>query len=148
MRGLSNHEHPAAGLLSRAESTVGEVRGRRRRRRQVVRLQDQRRLVAAEIGDLVHGYEAGATILELAGRFEISRTTVMAHLRRARVDTRYNRLEGRLDEAMRLYEQGWSLARVAAHFDVSAGSVLNAFKRAGVPTRPVGTNQWSVRSRG
>jgi len=120
MRGLSNHEHPAAALLSTAESAVA---GRRRGRGRAVKLQVQRRLVAAEIQELVRAYEAGATIMELRDRLEISRTTVIAHLRRAGVVTRYNRLEGRRDEAKRLYEQGWSLARVAAHFDVSAGTV-------------------------
>ena len=141
MRGLSNHEHPAAGLLLTAESALLGVGGRRRRRR-VVKLQVQRRLLAGEIEDLVRAYEAGATILELADRVQISRTTLMAHLQRSGVETRYNRLDGRLDEAARLYGQGWSLTRVAAHFDVSAGTVLNAFNRAGVATRPVGTNQW------
>jgi AraC-like DNA-binding protein len=148
MRGLSNHEHPAAGLLSRAESAMSGVGGRRRRRQRVVKLQVQRRLVPGEIDEMLGAYESGQTILALAERFQVSRTTVMAHLRRAGVETRYNRLDGRLDEATRLYERGWSLARVAQHFNVSAGSVLNAFNRAGVPTRPVGTNQWSTRSRG
>ena len=98
-----------------------------------------------EIAELVRAYEAGATILELRDRFEISRTTVIAYLRRAGVETRYCRLEGRLDEAKQLYDQGWSLARVAAYFDVSPRTVQNAFNRAGVATRPVGTNQWSGR---
>jgi len=91
---------------------------------------------------LAECYRSGATILDLAGRFGVSRTTVMAHLRRAGVETRYNLLEGRVDDAKSLYERGWSLVQVAAYFDVSAGTVLNAFKRAGVETRPVGTNQW------
>jgi AraC-like DNA-binding protein len=108
-----------------------------------VKSQVQRRLVAREIEELVHTYEAGATVLALAERFQISRATVMAHVRRSGAESRYNRLAGRVDEARRLYELGWSLARVAAHFDVSPGTVLNAFNRAGVATRPVGTNQWS-----
>jgi hypothetical protein len=142
MRGLSNHEHPAAALLSRAESGLVGGGGRPRRRRSVVKVQVQRRLAAGEIAELGRAYEAGATILELGERFQISRTTVMAHLRTAGVETRYNRLDGRLDEAKRLYEQGWSLARVAEHFDVCVGTVMNTFRRAGVMTRAVGSNQW------
>jgi transposase len=99
-------------------------------------------LGSEEVTKLIVAYQGGATVLELAERFLVSRTTVMANLNRAGSRTRYNVLEGRLDEAKLLYAQGWSLTRVAAHFDVSAGTVRNAFNRAGVATRPVGTNQW------
>ena len=143
MRGLSNHEHPAAGLLNGAQQALPAAARRRRPRRPAVKSQVQRRLVAGEIEELVHTYEAGATLLALAERFQLSRATVMAHVRRSGAESRYNRLACRVDEARRLYELGWSLARVAAHFDVSPGTVLNAFNSAGVATRPVGTNQWS-----
>jgi DNA-binding NarL/FixJ family response regulator len=67
----------------------------------------------------------------------------MAHLQRVGIETRYNRLEGRLEEAAGLYAQGWSLARVGDQLGVSTRTVANAFRSAGMVTRPVGTNQWS-----
>jgi hypothetical protein len=145
MRGLSNHEHPAAGLLSRARSMPSETGRRRKRKRRSSAMQLQRRLVPGEVEDLVRAYGDGETIAAVAIRLQVSRTTVINHLRRAGVETRYKRLEGHLDEAERLYLAGWSLVRVAAHFEVSARTVLNAFNRAGVAVRPVGTNQWSAR---
>jgi hypothetical protein len=44
--------------------------------------QRQTRLKPAEVDELVHRRSDGATIAEVAGRFGIRRTTVMAHLRR------------------------------------------------------------------
>jgi DNA-directed RNA polymerase specialized sigma24 family protein len=111
-------------------------------------MQRQRRLTTGEIETLVRAYEAGDTISALVERFHVSRATVMAHLRRAGVKTRYNRLDDKLNEAKRLYvDEGWSLARIAEQFGVTAGTVRNAFTQTGVPTRPVGTNQWSGRAR-
>jgi len=143
MRGLSNHDHPAGRLLARVQEPSELAK---RPAPPITRILwpagAQHRLSSVEAGELAECYRSGATILDLARRFGVSRTTVMAHLRRAGVETRYNLLEGRVDDAKSLYEQGWSLVQVAAYFDVSAGTVLNAFKRAGVETRPVGTNQW------
>src|SRR5689334_20248006 len=96
--------------------------------------QCQHRLSADEVSALVSSYEDGATITDLAERFQVSRTAVRDHLKRSKVETRYNLLQGRLEEAQQLYDSGWSLARVAAHLEVSAGTVRNAFQRAGIPT--------------
>jgi transposase-like protein len=82
-------------------------------------------------------YQVGATINELTGRFRVNRTTVMRHLDRAGVETRYRRLTlEQIEEAARLYAEGWSLARLGERLGVSRGTVLNAFRKAGVKTRP------------
>ena len=44
--------------------------------------QKQTRLTASQIDELLATRAAGATITELAARFDIHRTTVMAHLKR------------------------------------------------------------------
>jgi transposase-like protein len=146
MRGLSNHNHPAASLLSRAEELSDLAKRTVRPKRRMPRSLVQRRLSPVEVGELSESYRSGVTILDLADRFGVSRTTVIRHLGRAGAETRYNRLEGRVDDAYALYAQGMSLAAVAARLEVSAGTVSNALKRAGIATRPVGINQWSSES--
>lgn len=54
-------------------------------------LQAQNRLSEAEIERLVAARTAGHTISELAGEFEIHRTTVMAHLERTNPSTAQKR---------------------------------------------------------
>lgn len=49
-----------------------------------------RRLGPDEVNALVGGYEAGATVYELAVRFKIHRTTVSEHLHREGVKIRWN----------------------------------------------------------
>ena len=106
--------------------------------------QRQRRLTPEEIDVVVGRYEAGESANVLAREFGAHRTTIVGHLKRRGVSTRYKIIaEKDLAEAARLYAQGWSLARVGEHFGVGAHTVLNTFRTAGIATRPVGTNQWS-----
>ena len=91
-------------------------------------------------------YQAGESANLLAGELGVHRTTIVGHLKRRDVATRYRIIaEADLAEAARLYEQGWSLARVGEGFGVGARTVMDAFRAAGIATRPVGTNQWSSR---
>lgn len=96
----------------------------------------QRRLLPHEINDLIDAYRDGVEVRELAIRFNIHRTTVLAHVARAGVPGRRDKLNGRIDEARLLYEQGWSLKRVGEELGVGASTVYNAFRAAGVRTRP------------
>ena len=108
--------------------------------------QKQRRLTSEEIERVVERYQAGESANLLAAELGVHRTTIVGHLKRRGVSTRYKIIaEADLAEAVRLYEEGWSLARVGEQFGVSAHTVLSAFRAAGIATRPVGTNQWSAR---
>lgn len=99
-------------------------------------LQIQNRLAADTVAEVVAVYQSGATIKELVSRFEISRTTVTAHLRRAGIETRYRRLDhGQIEEAARLYTDGKSLARVGRQFEINAGTVRQALMKYGVAIR-------------
>jgi DNA-binding MarR family transcriptional regulator len=51
-------------------------------------MQRQHRLKPEEIDELVHAYKAGELIKDLADRFSIHRSTVMAHLQRRDVRLR------------------------------------------------------------
>lgn len=95
-----------------------------------------RKLMPGEIGELVEGYNQGATVLELADRFKINRQTVSKHLHRQGVKMRRQGLEPQqVADAAGLYEQGWSLARVARHYEVNTGTVWLALRACGVQMR-------------
>lgn len=53
-------------------------------------LQVQRRLTAEVVAELAAAYQAGATVPELVKRFQVHRTTVLAHLERQGVPRRPN----------------------------------------------------------
>lgn len=84
-------------------------------------------------------YQAGSTIRELAARFNVNRTTVLAHVERAAIPRHSD--HGKWDEAMlaeaeSLYEQGHSLATIGEHFRVHATTVGTRLRRNGIPLRP------------
>lgn len=80
------------------------------------------RLSAEQVTQLAADREAGAEINDLAERYGIDRSTVIAHLHRAGVPGR--RRQGRtlgaerIQEAGSLYASGVNLLDVAAQFDV------------------------------
>jgi hypothetical protein len=93
-------------------------------------------LSALDVAALVDGYVAGATVYELAARFELHRVTVSAHLHRQGVVMRRRGLDpGRVNEAARLYAGGWSVARVGARLDVDGGTVWATLRARGVRMR-------------
>jgi hypothetical protein len=94
------------------------------------------RLSDGQVAALVDGYLAGATVYELAARFDIHRVTVSAHLHRQGVTVRRQGLD---DEgvalAIRLYEDGWSLARIGDRLGVDASTAWTALKTQGIALR-------------
>jgi DNA-binding CsgD family transcriptional regulator len=99
----------------------------------------QRRLRAGEVDTLVDGYHVGDTIMQLARRFGISRTTVMAHLDRRSVRRRATAKEWNddaLSRAAASYADGRSLACIADEFGLDPSTVANCLRKAGVPIRP------------
>lgn len=99
----------------------------------------QTRLRTVDVDDLVAAYGAGDSIEQLADRYDVHRTTVIAHLSRRQVQLRptftpwdYDALTA----AAAHYAEGASLATVAHRFDVDPSTVANRFRRAGIPIRP------------
>ncbi len=93
----------------------------------------QRRLTADQVAALVVEYQAGADMRELAVRWQVHRTTVAGHLRRAGVELRRQGLsEKQLSEAVRLYGNGWSLQRLAERSGCGAETVRQSLKSANV----------------
>ena len=94
------------------------------------------RLPATRVRELVAGYEAGATVYELADRFGVHRDTVSAHLHRQGVPMRRQGLnEAEVDRAVRLYIAGGSLGRVGSHLGVDAHTVRSALLKREVRMR-------------
>ncbi|MGI8614813.1 MAG: hypothetical protein ACR2KL_12855 [Nocardioidaceae bacterium] len=89
-----------------------------------------------QVAELVAEYQVGANMHELAIRWQIHRTTVAGHLRRASVKLRRQGLsEEQLDEAVRLYGVGWSCQRLAERFSCDDETVRQRLKAAGVRLR-------------
>jgi transposase-like protein len=85
---------------------------------------------------LVAEYVSGASMLALARRWELHRTTVAEHLRRAGVAVRQRGIPAeKLDEAIRLYRGGWSCWRLAKRYNCDDETVRQALKRAGIALR-------------
>lgn len=77
--------------------------------------------------------------MQLAGRFGISRTTVIAHLDRRGVERRA--IAKQWDDAARTvaartYDKGHSLAYIATEFGLDPSTVAHRLRRAGVHMRP------------
>lgn len=94
--------------------------------------QRQRRLREPEAAELVASYQNGATLKQLAQRFEVHHQTVAAILKRAGVPRRHQRLShAQIVEAAGLYASGLSFARLGERYEVDASTVRYAFLRAG-----------------
>jgi DNA-binding NarL/FixJ family response regulator len=95
-----------------------------------------RELRECEVAELVTGYQAGATVYELAKRFKIHRTTVSQHLQRQGVPMRGRSLsEEQVTIAAQLYRQGWSVAKIGERFEVDQTTVWRVLRERGVVMR-------------
>lgn len=98
--------------------------------------QRPRQLAAEQIVELVRQYLAGSDMHELAAQWDLHRTTVAAHLRRAGVELRRQGLsDGQLVEGGQLYSQGWSLQRLADRYSCDAETIRQQLKAVGVIMR-------------
>ena len=130
----SNHE---ASLFSRlAKELAALLRRRPRRAKRRKSRQTHHRLSAQQREQLVAEYVSGASMVELAMRWGLHRTTVAEHLHRAGITIRQRGIPlDRLDEAIRLYVEGWSCQRLGERFDCDDETVRQTLKRLGVQLR-------------
>jgi hypothetical protein len=128
---LSNPSIEPTGMVTAAHAPASTEQPRPRR--------TQKRLRGVEVDEMVAAYRTGDSVDELAERFDVHRTTAMAHLRRRRVEPRvpFTAWDPEaLTAAAALYASGASLVVVAARFRVDPSTVANRFRRAGVTIRP------------
>jgi uncharacterized protein (DUF433 family) len=92
-----------------------------------------RRLSPESIAELVATHEAGTTSRDLAKRYKISKTSVLAILHDNGIPVRAQRrmTDHEVDEAVAKYEAGWSLAKLGQHFDIDDETVRGRLLRRG-----------------
>lgn len=131
----------ASSIQAQVRGLEAELEGRLARRGPAalpghIKAPIQRRLTADQVAELVAEYQAGADMKELAVRWQVHRTTVAGHLRRAGVELRRQGLsEDQLGEAVRLYGEGRSLQWLAERYGCDAETVRTCLKREGVARR-------------
>ena len=82
--------------------------------------QIQRRLRDPEIDDLIDAYRSGATVSQLATRYQIHRTTALALLKRYGIPRRGRVWSPDLNErAIRVYGEGCSCVAIARQMKVN-----------------------------
>jgi transposase-like protein len=101
--------------------------------------QQQRRLAADRVDEVVARYIDGESIDGLAREYGINRTTVIGHLERHGVDRRRNprkMTDAKVRAAAERYATGVSLAAVAAEFEICDRTLRREFENAEIPIRP------------
>ncbi|HYD09018.1 MAG TPA: hypothetical protein VEA78_02855 [Acidimicrobiales bacterium] len=101
-----------------------------------------RRLLVGQEDDVVRAYEAGATVVELAERFECSRTTIADVLGERGVALRArgprSPLAGREDEVVVAYEGGATVRELVDRFGANQRTIRKVLADAGVTMRRTG----------
>ena len=96
----------------------------------------QRRLTADQTAELAAEYRAGTNMKQLALRWEVHRTTVAGHLRRAGVELRRQGLSPeQISETVRLYSEGWSCRLLSERFSCDDETVRQRLLSQGVELR-------------
>jgi hypothetical protein len=114
------------------------LEGRTPRIRQTVRnrKQDQTRLEAEAVSELVQRYQGGETVSVLAEVFAIHRQTASAILRRNRVPMHRSPMtQAEIKKAIALYLEGQSLLKVGSQLGKSAGTIRRVLLSQGLTTR-------------
>jgi len=112
------------------------IRGRRCLSRPPVQLVSTNVGSLQHVDELVRQYLSGADMHELAELWDLHRTTVAGHLRRANVPLRRQGLsDEQLAEAIRLYGEGWSCQRMAERFGCATETIRQCLKAADVVLR-------------
>jgi DNA-binding transcriptional regulator LsrR (DeoR family) len=99
----------------------------------------QTSVTPSQAAALADGYNAGATIAELAEDAGLHRQTVIRHLVRAGIELpRHGLTDEQARAAAELYVDGLTLVEVGARLGVSEGTIRTCLRRQGVARRPAG----------
>ena len=93
-------------------------------------------LNATELSQLIAGYQAGATVYELADQFGVNRQTIAKRLKAQGVQLRCKSItETEIARAIELYATGLSTAKVGALLGRDHSTIWHALRAAGVQLR-------------
>ena len=96
----------------------------------------QRRLSPEVRERLLADYQAGVSAKRLAGRYQLSRSSIRAILRETGLPQRYQAMtEAEIDQAVELYAAGSSIAEVAVALGRPCSTIQTALARRGVARR-------------
>lgn len=86
--------------------------------------------------EIVVGYERGLAVIDLARKYNISKTTVIGHLNREAVIRRPRSMNvEQIDEAQAMYAGGLSLAKIGRQLGFDSTTVLKELRKRSVRTR-------------
>ena len=139
---LAHPSHPARRLLDMAKTwpdgLPGEVPPKAMYR-------TARQLRPQEVDELVAAFHAGSTVGQLAGQFDIHRSTVGQHLGARGVDTRATLLQpDDVSAAGRSYKEGRTVVQLAELYDVGEETMRRYLLLSGVTLRPRGRRRHIV----
>jgi len=98
-----------------------------------------RRLRPDELDDIVVAYASGATVEELAAKYNVHRITIGKQLRKRGIQTAAPRVRPEyVCEAVQLYEAGSTLVQIAARFGVGRNTIRLHLIASGVQMRKKG----------
>ena len=100
------------------------------------RRQQQRRLNAKEVSEVVTAYRSGETVYTLAERYGCHRNTISRILKSNGVKLANTpTAQATVDEIVRLYKAGLPMTQVSREVGVSAKTVFNYLRASGIRTR-------------
>ena len=95
-----------------------------------------RRISRQVHGEIVEGYESGLAVIDLARKYNISKTTVIGHLNRDAVTRRPRSMSTeQIDQAQAMYIRGLSLANIGGQLGFDSTTVLKELRKRNVRTR-------------
>ncbi|WP_280395021.1 hypothetical protein [Nocardia brasiliensis] len=104
----------------------------------------ERRLLQATVDELVQAYGEGASTAELAERYGVSKSAVLALLIKRGVRRYQSMTEVDIDHAEQLYLEGHSLVACSRLTGFPASSINHALHKRGTPMRPAGRRRAST----
>ena len=86
--------------------------------------------------EIVEGYKNGLVVIDLARKYNISKTTVIDHLNRDAVARRPRSMSAeQIDKAQATYASGLSLAKTGKRLGFDSTTVLKELRKRNVRTR-------------
>ncbi|MEU0538335.1 hypothetical protein ABZ319_00565 [Nocardia sp. NPDC005978] len=106
----------------------------------------ERRLTSTAVAELIQAYCEGASTKQLAARYKISKTAVLALLTNHKVPRRYQSMTTTdIDHTERLYLAGHSLVSCSRLTGFPPSTIRDALRTRGTTMRPAGGSRPGVR---